>query len=469
MIKRRLQGLAFVLVIVSLLGLAVADYRGVFERGVPVTLEVDRAGNQLTERSDVKVRGLIVGTVSQISTTGSGARVELSLEPDMVELIPAGVSARLLPKTLFGEKYVSLVTPDNGGGGTTIAAGDVIPMDRSETAREIDAALDGLLPLLQAVSPDDLATTLGALSQALSGRGERLGDTLVRLQELTGGLRPGIPDLQEDITQLADFAGNLDSAAPDLLDALEDFTVTSRTVVEQRDQLRALIGGVTTASDDLRGFLDRNGENIISLSAASRPTLESLARYSPEFPCFFEQLNGLIPRLDEVYGANNDRPGVYLTVEIVNNKGKYVEDRDEPQYRDDRGPRCYPILPLGPQEPPDGALCDGAADPAPPSDSPRGDVDDLGGDTFGTGDASFACEDGTTAAGDTPGAGRPGLPGLPIEAIAYDGMGLPNSPGEQALVAELVAAQDGGDPAAVPSWSSMMVGPLYRGSEVTLT
>lgn len=469
MIKRRLQGLAFVLVIASLLGLAVADYRGVFERGVPVTLEVDRAGNQLTERSDVKVRGLIVGTVSEISTTGSGAQVQLSLEPDMVELIPAGVSARLLPKTLFGEKYVSLVVPENGGS-STIAAGDVIPMDRSETARELDAALDGLLPLLQAVSPDDLATTLGALSQALSGRGERLGDTLVRLQELTGGLRPGIPDLQEDITQLADFAGNLDSAAPDLLDALEDFTVTSRTVVEQRDQLRALIGGVTTASDDLRGFLDRNGENIISLSAASRPTLESLARYSPEFPCFFEQLNGLIPRLDDVYGANNGRPGVYVTVEIVNNKGKYVPNQDEPEYLDDRGPRCYPILPLGPQEPPDGPFCDGSLAPPPPADSPRGDVDDLGGDTFGTGDASYTCEDGSSARGEGPeGPALPGLPELPIEAVAYDGMGLPNSPGEQALVAELVAAQDGGDPAAVPSWSSMMVGPLYRGSEVTLT
>ncbi|MBW0090844.1 MCE family protein [Pseudonocardia sp. KRD-184] len=475
MIRRRIQGLAFVLVIVTLLGLAIAKYNGAFESGVPVTLQVDRAGNQLTERSDVKMRGLIVGSVETISTTGGGADVELTIRPDMVDLIPAGVSARLLPKTLFGEKYVSLVAPASGGGGTTIAAGDVIPMDRSETAREIDAALDGLLPLLQAVNPDDLATTLGALSQALSGRGERLGDTLVRLQELTGGLRPGIPDLQEDITQFADFADNLDSAAPDLLDALEDFSATSRTVVEQRDQLRALIGGVTTASDDLSGFLDRNGENIISLSAASRPTLESLARYSPEFPCFFEQLNGLVPRLDEVFGVGRGRPGVYVTVEIVNNKGKYVPNQDEPEYLDDRGPRCYPILPLGPQEPPDGPFCDGSLAPPPPVDSPRGDVDALGGDTFGTGDASYTCEDGSSARG-TPASGGgallPGLPvlsDLPVEAIAYQGMGLPNSPGEQRLVAELVAAQDGGSPADVPGWGSMMVGPLYRGSEVTLT
>jgi hypothetical protein len=48
-------------------------------------------------------------------------------------------------------------------------------------------------------------------------------------------------------------------------------------------------------------------------------------------------------------------------------------------------------------------------------------------------------------------------------------MGVPNSPGEQQIVAELIAAQDGTSPEAVPAWSSMLVGPLYRGTEVTLT
>lgn len=434
--KRRVQGLAFVTVIVTLLSLAVATYSGVFERGVPVTLQVERAGNQLNTGGDVKVRGLIVGTIEQISSDGDGATVELSLEPEMAEMIPADVSARLLPKTLFGEKFVSLVPPE-GTGGQAIAAGDVIGQDRSETARELEVALDGLLPLLEAVPPQELATTLGALSQALAGRGESLGETLVNLQELTGGLRPTIPDLQEDITQLADFAGNLDQAAPDLLDAIEDLTVTGGTIVEQRTELRALLTGLTTASDDTRGFLDRNGENLISLAASARPTLESLARYSPEFPCLFEQLAGVIPLADQAFGKDTGRPGIYITLEITNNKGKYVPNQDEPEYLDDRGPACYPILPLGPQQPPEGPFEDGSEAPPPPVDTPMGDTDEFGGDTFGTTPAS------------------------------YTGMGTANSPGERQLVAELIAAQDGGDPTAVPSWSTMMVGPLYRGAEVT--
>ncbi|TQM15451.1 MCE family protein [Pseudonocardia kunmingensis] len=441
MMKRRLQGLLFVVVLLALTGLAVGEYAGAFDEGVPVTLRVERVGNQLSERADVKVRGLNVGEVESVSTDGTGATVELSIDPEKVELIPANVSARLIPKTLFGERYVSLVLPD-GAQAPPLAAGDVIPMDRSDAAREVERVLDGLLPLLTAVEPQDLATTLGALSQALAGRGEDLGETLVRLQELTGGLRPAIPDLQEDITQLADFAGNLDEAAPDLLDALEDFTVTSRTVVEQRAQLRELLTGLTGASDDLRAFLDANGENIISLADSGRPTLETLARYSPEFPCLLDQIAGLVPRLDEAFGAGTDRPGLRVTLEIVANQGKYVPNQDEPRYLDDRGPRCYPILELSPEQPPDGPFEDGTK----PNDNPS--VGTLYGsaEEFGTVPASY---------GGGPGAGTD--------------MGVANSPAERQVVAELLAVQDGTSPEAVPAWSTMLVGPLYRGTEVKLT
>src|SRR4051794_9380799 len=112
-------------------GLAVGSYAGAFSDDVPVTLKVDRVGTQLVPRADVKVRGLNVGTVRSVSTDGSGATVQLALDRDKIAQIPRGVSARLIPKTLFGERYVSLVPP-SGAAGPPLAAGDVIPEDRSE-------------------------------------------------------------------------------------------------------------------------------------------------------------------------------------------------------------------------------------------------------------------------------------------------------------------------------------------------
>jgi virulence factor Mce-like protein len=425
---KALRGLAFLGVLALLVGLAVGKYEGAFGSGIPVTLKVDRVGTQLDPKADVKVRGLIVGSVTSISTDGAGATVAMSLDPHLVSQIPADVTARLLPKTLFGQKFVSLV-PAADPGPRRLAAGDVIGEDRSQSAREVEQVLDDLLPLLQDVRPQDLATTLGSLSQALQGRGTELGQTLVRLNTLTEGIKPALPDLQADITQVADFSEHLSDSAPDLLNALSDLSVTTRTIVDQRDGVHQLLSSVTGASDDLRGFLDANGPNLISVASTSRPTLATLARYAPEFPCLLGQLVDAIPRLDTVFGKGTAEPGIHITAEVVVNRGKYVPG-EEPQYADNRGPRCYPILPLGPQYPPDGPFHDGTQPPPAP-------------------------------------AGRPGAEFASSGMIpsAYD-MGVPNSPGERQVVAELVALRDGTTPNAVPAWSSMLVGPLYRGTEV---
>ena len=54
---------------------------------------------------------MIVGEVRSVSSDGRKATIDLALQPRTVGLIPANVSARLLPKTLFGEKFVDLVLP----------------------------------------------------------------------------------------------------------------------------------------------------------------------------------------------------------------------------------------------------------------------------------------------------------------------------------------------------------------------
>ena len=49
---------------------------------VHVTLQTDKVGNQLAPPSDVKLRGLIVGEVREVTADGATATVELALDPD---------------------------------------------------------------------------------------------------------------------------------------------------------------------------------------------------------------------------------------------------------------------------------------------------------------------------------------------------------------------------------------------------
>ncbi|HEX6921868.1 MAG TPA: MlaD family protein, partial [Actinomycetes bacterium] len=126
----RVYGVVFLLVLAMLVGLTVAIYQKAFVDVVHVTLETDRVGNQLAPPADVKLRGVIVGEVRHVSSDGKRAKVDIALEPRLAGLIPANVSARLLPKTLFGEKFVDLVVPERASA-ARLGEGDVIPQDRS--------------------------------------------------------------------------------------------------------------------------------------------------------------------------------------------------------------------------------------------------------------------------------------------------------------------------------------------------
>src|SRR5690349_16466291 len=120
-LSNHVYGVGFVVVVVLLVGVSVAAFQGRFSRSVGVVLLTDRVGSQLQVGSDVKLRGLVVGRVSSVSVTARGARLGLALAPEQVGLVPAGVSARLLPKTLFGERFVDLVSPVAGS--AAVAAG----------------------------------------------------------------------------------------------------------------------------------------------------------------------------------------------------------------------------------------------------------------------------------------------------------------------------------------------------------
>ena len=127
-IRRRLLGVGFIVVIAALVALSIAMYNQAFTPTVNVKLTTDKLGNQLQVLGDVKVRGLIVGRINQITPTEHGAELDLAIDPDKADIIPANVTARFIPKTLFGDRYVALQipqTPDQ----QHLGNGDLIKQD----------------------------------------------------------------------------------------------------------------------------------------------------------------------------------------------------------------------------------------------------------------------------------------------------------------------------------------------------
>ena len=440
--RLRLVGVAFLAVIGLLIWLSLALYNKQFTPVAMVTLHPDSVGNEMHPGGQVLVRGVQVGEVRSISADGGGAVLTLAIQPDMVSQLPANVTAVMVPTTLFGERSVDLILPP-----TPVTArldnGSVIQQDQSRDAIEVETVLNNLLPELTAVQPQNLSITLTAIAQALQGRGTKLGHTLVQLNTYLHRFLPNLPALDNDIRELVQVTRTYSQAAPDIVQALNDFTVVNQTLVQQEANLSALFSTLTQSDQDLTTFLRQNKSNIIGLSSHGLATLKILGRYAPEFPCVLRDLVRFEPNINRVLGAGSSQPGLHVHVNVLQPLGtataplgNYVPGKDTPVYGDNTGPHCYPI-PF-----PGISLNDGASPATARSASAR-----------------------TSAAGDIPAAAssttalHTSLPG---------GLSLANSPQENELVNEISAPALRVPPRSLPSWSSMLVGPLYRGRQVQL-
>lgn len=419
-------GAAFLLVVAGLLALSVAAFQKRFSDVVMVTLDTDRIGNQLQEASDVKIRGLVVGEVRHIRVTPSGARLDLALQPDQVGLIPGNVSARLLPKTLFGERFVDLVIPPEGARGR-LRPGARIGQDRTAVAIELERVFDDLLPLLRAVQPEKLAATLNALATTLDGRGTQLGRTMVMAERYFEQLNPKMPMIQQDISGLADLASTYAVVAPQLLRAATALLTTNKTIVEKKDDLAGFFAGTAGFANTATDFLTENGDRIIQVGRVQRPTLAVLARYSPIYPCMASGLVAWLPRINGAWAG----PSFHITLEVAPQRRAY-HPGEEPAWGEHRGPSCQ-----------------GLPHPGGSQAHPRQ------GATF---------DDGTDRSSGSPSSALPpALMGRTGAATADPDTGTPGTAEEQGLVAALLSPE-GGRPSAL---TTLLAGPLLRGMVVS--
>lgn len=464
--KRRLLGLCLIGVVVGFLAFTIMQFNQAFTPVRMVYLHTyldankNSIGSQMALQSDVKVHGVVVGQVRDITPTTNGATLELAIDPDKIDQIPKNVTAQLLPKSLFGERYVELGSwapdgkelPLNTSAGS-LAAGDTINQDHSKAATEVENAIDDLMPVLKAVRPQDLNATLTAVSTALHGRGKQLGNTLVQLGKYVKELQPYIPTLTHDLDALAQVSQTYSQALPNAVHALNDLTTTSQTIVDEQNNLENLYGSMITTSQDLGSFLQANENNLIQVTSNLKPTAQLLAKYSPEIPCVMSDFAKGVGVIDQVMGKGTNEVGLHTDLQITVQRGGYQAGKDTPQYNDHRGPQCYNDLAKNftnppnfpPQYPPGGAFNDGDHTDPPPARTSNTGVSPAGSSTGGT--------TGTTS---------PQSLGLGKD------MGVPNSPDEQSFIQSLLASELGNQPQDIPSWASLLFGPLYRGAEVNV-
>ena len=331
-----IAGIASILAIAVLIWFSIAVYNKEFARVTMVTIKADRAGLQLAKFGDVRINGALVGQVREVTQDGEQAEIHVALIPAAAKKIPSNSTVEILPTTLFGQKFIQFVRPDTPSG-EPLEDGAVIPADRVETNVELSQVLADLFPLLRAVQPADLNATLNALATALEGRGEALGETADDLGQYLDAIDQELPTLREDLVELAEVADAYDVAAPDLLDVLDNVTVTSKTIVEKRQQLDVFFSDLGGLADTSTRILRDNEQNLVRVGQVTEPILNLLAEYSPEFPCLIKGAANYAPILSKTFEGD----WVKQYIEFFNPQWRVFDERDKPVYGEvGHGPWC---------------------------------------------------------------------------------------------------------------------------------
>ncbi|WP_408896949.1 MCE family protein [Nocardioides sp. R1-1] len=343
------KALGVVFVVLLLLGvwLTYATFTKKFTDYDEVTLKTSNIGLQLPNRADVKVRGVLVGEVLEArSGDAGGAELTLGLYPDKIDVIPANVTGSIVPKTLFGEKYVSLEVPETGPSGV-IRAGATI--DRTVVSTELEEVLSDLYPLLRTVQPAELNATLTALATALEGRGELLGKNLETLDSYLKRINPEIPALLEDLKLTAQVSDIYADILPEVAQILDDTVKTTGTLEEREAALTATLRDVRSFSDTARAFLDANAERLKRAGELSTQTLRAVARYAPTIPCMAAAVVKVQGRLAEAFRGFE----LHIVLETLKDQPRKYTAADRPFFGEDRGPDCLglPNIPYNQENP----------------------------------------------------------------------------------------------------------------------
>ncbi|HET6731449.1 MCE family protein [Mycobacterium sp.] len=286
-------------------GLIFLQFRGDLTDKEPLTLLSSRAGLVVDPGAKVTYNGVEIGRVSRIGLMDvdgtQKAELTLDVDPDYLRFIPANVDAQIKATTVFGNKYISLRSPDDPSP-QRISSGDVI--DASAVTTEFNTLFETVMSIAEQVDPIKLNQTLTATAEAFTGLGDRFGESLLNGNRIVEDLNQRMPQIRYDNQRVADLADVYADASPDLWDGLEDAVSTAQTFNDHRGDidaaLMAAIGFANTAADSF----ERGGPYLVRGAADLVPTTKLLDDYRGMIFCTLRNFYEIEPRVHDAFGSN---------------------------------------------------------------------------------------------------------------------------------------------------------------------
>jgi len=311
----------FFVVCAAVLAFVWVQFRGQLTPKTSLTMVAPRAGLVMDRGSKVTYNGVEIGRVASISEIQRdgvpAAKFVLDVNPKYINLIPANVDANIKATTVFGNKYVSLTSPKHPAP-QRINPQQVI--DARSATTEFNTLFETLTSIADKVDPVKVNLTLAAVAEALTGLGDKFGQSIVNGNTILDDINPRMPQIRHDIQGLAALGDTYANAAPDLLDSLNNALITVRTLHRQEAELDAALLAATGLGKTGEDIFRRGGPYLQRGTADLLPTAQLLDTYSPELFCTIRNYYDEEPLAYATVGGGNGY-GLKTMTEVMSGLG----------------------------------------------------------------------------------------------------------------------------------------------------
>lgn len=272
----------------------------------------------LVPQSAVKVNDVSVGRVTKVELEGWRAQVTVKMNRDVD--LPDQATASIRQTSILGEKFVSLAAPLEGGGAGRLDEGDLIPLERTGNAPEIEQVLGSLSLVLNGGALSKAQVISRELNTALSGRESDMRALVRRLDEFVAVADDSKDDIVEAIEQIDRLARTTNDQKQAIDAALDDLPAALATVNEQRANLVQMLEALSKLGAVGSDVIIKSKDAVTADLRALAPVLDNLGSAGdalisslevlPTFP-FPDSLLGETPK-----EAQNYQMGNFLNVSI---------------------------------------------------------------------------------------------------------------------------------------------------------
>lgn len=236
----------------------------------------------LVPQSAVKVEGVPVGRVEEISLAEDGWTANVSTVVNSSVDLPANALAEVRQSNLLGEKFIELSAPDGDASGPRLADGAVIPLTNTRHATEVEQVLGALSLLLNGGGVAQLQPIVSELNRALGGREDRVRAVLEQANTLIGRLEDQVDDITRALDGLETLSNRVAAQTRQLDQILDELPEGIRILEQQRPQLIALLAQLDRVGRAGFDVIDTAKDDLIRDLRALRPALQELGRAAPD-------------------------------------------------------------------------------------------------------------------------------------------------------------------------------------------